>query len=370
MQRFVSRIFALAVAAGLVATSFARDAAAADPAGTVDRALVGTWEGSGTILTSSMRKSGSFTVRIESNGQYILVLRAVDDFAIDWGPWTTTPGKFARNDSTGMEDQGTYRRIGDVFLFSSIFGTFELRAARDKQEAVFQRLGNLMRIAPTPAISDWTARAAAWAAMWQADAGLDQIEASGLSNDGTMTPHSDVSITFFSRAVGRFLLLSPSLSGAITSAIAPRGSRAPAPRPIPVPIADVSEMLRDARAGGFKGRYTSAVLKFQGDQPEQARPQWAAIVTGGGGFNRQCFDLATDRLSECGATAGDAGKDYDALAARAAAAWSWIQQQWAQGGAQSSTWSLESSELARCRASSGTYKAGACAGSDGARIFP
>jgi hypothetical protein len=110
------------------------------------------------------------------------------------------------------------------------------------------------------------------------------------------------------------------------------------------------------------------VLKFHGDRPEQARPQWAAI--GGGGFNRQCFDLATDRLTDCAAPTGDAGKDYDALAARAAAAWNWIQQQWAQGGAQSSTWSLEASELARCRASSGAYKDGVCAGTDGRRIFP
>lgn len=356
-------------AAALLVAAGCGTGLAAEPAGPVDRALVGTWDGSGTILTSSLRKSGSFTLRIEPDGRYILVLRAIDDFAIDWGPWTTSQDKFARTDSTGMEDQGTYRRIGEVFLVTSIFGTFELRPARDKQDALFQGLGNLMRIPPTPAISDWTARAAAWAMLWQSDAALDQVEASRLAENATLAPYSELGMTFYSAAVGRFLQLSPSQNGTLTSAIGPRGARAPAPRPIPVPIVDLSEMLRDARAAGFTGRYTSAVLRVFGETPEQSRPQWSANVAGGG-LGRQCFDLAARLLTDCAPPADDAARDYAALSARATQAWQWIQAQWAQGLTEGSTWSLEASETARCKAEGGTYRDAACSAADGRRIFP
>lgn len=335
-----------------------------------DKALVGTWDGTGQVATSAMAKTGAFKLQIDPAGFYLQVFRGPQDFVVDWGDLYADKGEYWRKTTTGLEDRGGYASLGDGFSFTGTWSRFTVKPAADRDEATFNRLATLMRVKPTTMVSDWAMRAAELAAVWQADAGLDSITFGKPTPEGLIGPQSSVSIAFYSRGQDQILTMAPTKGGGLVSFVSARQGRALGPRPIPVPIADPQLLFQAVRAAGHKDRYTNATLQFFGDTPAKARVLWMAATDAGRGWTRRCLDIAVAKLTDCRPLAGDPVADFNALAKRAAAAQQRLQQQWAQGTVGPDL-SLPKTDADKCLAAGATIgPGGGCIGSGGNYFKP
>lgn len=359
------------IAARFARLAFALWVVAPPTALAIDSALVGTWQGEGTVMTSSMQKSGRYVLRIEPDGRFLLVVRSARDFAVDSGRFeTASRGAFVRRLSTGLEDRGTYRLQGGSVQFTSFYATWGAqRSAAAVDESALRLLAVLERTPVRPRISDWVVRARANALAWQPDAALEYVSIAGLGDDGLLRPETMTTIAFYSRRADQFLLLSPTRTGggALTSSVAPRAGRKLGPRPIPVPIRDVELLVKGERARGFKGRYGDVQLRFFGDDPRSSRVLWLAAVRNSPRFERHCLDVAAGALTDCRPLAGDPEKDYRELEARAAAAWAALTRQ-ASAGSASSSLELPQSDFDRCSGLGGNYRGASCYDNQGERM--
>lgn len=347
----------------------------AQPAAAIDSALVGTWQGEGPVMTSSMLKTGRYLLRIETDGRFVLLLRSPTEFAVDSGRFeSASSGGFVRKLSTGLEDRGTYRVGAGRVQFSSMFATWNAQQVRDPQaEAQLQLLAVLERTPVRPRISDWVSRSRASALLWQPDAELQYVSISGLGDDGLLRPDTATSIGWYSRRTDQYLVLSPTRSGggALTSFVTPRNGRALHARAIPVPIRDVDLLVKGQRARGFKGQYGAIELRSYGDTPAQARVMWLAAVRNSPRFERHCWDVEAARITDCRPLAGDPEKDYRELERQAAAAWAAIQRQAAGGSVDNATLSPPPTPYERCGGAGGTMGQGNnCYNSSGDVIHP
>lgn len=335
-----------------------------------DKALQGTWDGTGQVATSAMAKTGMFKLRIDPAGFYLQVFRGPEDFVVDWGDLYADKGEYWRKTTTGLEDRGGYASQDDGFSFTGTWSRFTVKPAADQDEATFKRLVALMRVKPTTRVSDWTMRAAELATLWQADAGLDSITFGKPTPEGLIGPQSSLSIAFYSRGQDQILTMAPTKGGGLVSFVTPRRGRVLGPRPIPVPVADLSRFYERAQAAGLKDRYASATLRFFGEPVDKARVLWLVSTEASGGTVRRCLDVAADRLTDCRPLAGDPVADFNALARRAAAAQQRLRQQWAQGTV-GADFSLPMSIHERCSAMGATIgPGGGCVGSGGSVFTP
>ncbi|MBL8706976.1 MAG: hypothetical protein JNM30_19135 [Rhodospirillales bacterium] len=335
-----------------------------------DKALQGTWDGTGQVATAAMAKTGTFKLRIDPAGFYLQVFRGPQDFVVDWGDLYADKGEYWRKTTTGLEDRGGYASEGDGFSFTGTWSRFTVKPAGDEDETTFKRLATLMRVKPTTRVSDWTMRAAELATLWQADAGLDSITFGKPTPEGLIGPQSSLSIGFYSRSQDQILTMAPTKGGGLVSFVSPRQGRAMGPRPIPVPVADLSRFYERAHAAGLKDRYTNATLRFFGEPADKARVLWLVSTEASGGMTRRCLDVAADKLTDCRPLAGDPVADFNALARRAAAAQQRLRQQWSQGSVGPDL-SLPMSIHERCSVMGATIgPGGGCVGSGGNVFMP
>lgn len=347
----------------------------ANPTFAIDSALVGTWQGDGPVMTSSMLKTGRFLLRIEADGRFVLVLRAPQDFAVDSGRFeSASGGGFVRKLGTGLEDRGTYRVDGNGLRFSSVFATWSVRRSTDPRDAASLAMVSVLERTPVrPRISDWVARSRASAQLWQADAQLQYVSITGLGDDGSLKPDTMTSIGWYSPKLDQFLLLSPTRAGGgtLTSLTVPRNGRALNARPIPVPIRDVDLLVKGQRARGFKGQYGAIELRSFGDSPAKSRVMWLATVRNSPRFERHCWDVEAGQLTDCRPLAGDPEKDYRELEARAAAAWAALARQAAGGSVSESSFEAPRSDYDRCSGAGGSMGQGSqCYNTSGDVIHP
>jgi hypothetical protein len=350
-------------------------AATLRPAFAIDSALVGTWQGEGAVMTSSMQKTGRYLLRIEPDGRFVLLLRSPTDFAVDSGRFeSASRGGFVRKLSTGLEDRGTYRVNGDGLQFSSFYATWSARRANDPRgEAQLNLLATLERTPVRPRISDWVARSRASAQLWQPDAELQYVSISGLGDDGLLRPDTQASIGWYSRRTDQYLVLAPTRTGrgSLTSFVTPRSGRALNPRAIPVPIRDVDLLVKGQRARGFRGGYGAIELRSYGPSPAQSRVMWLATVRNSLRFERHCWDVESAQITDCRPLAGDPEKDYRELEARAAAAWAALNRQAAGGSVDGAALELPPSDYDRCGGAGGRMGEGSrCYNASGDVIHP
>lgn len=345
------------------------------PAFAIDSALVGTWQGQGAVMTSSMQKTGRYLLRIEPDGRFVLLLRSPADFAVDSGRFeSASRGGFVRKLATGLEDRGTYRVSGTSVQFSSVYATWGAQRASDPVGETQLKLLAALELTPVrPRISDWVARSRASAQLWQPDAELQYVAISGLGDDGLLRPDTQASIGWYSRRTDQYLVLSPTRTGrgALTSFITPRNGRALNARAIPVPIRDVDLLVKGQRARGFKGGYGAIELRSYGSSPAQSRVMWLATVRNSPRFERHCWDVEAAQITDCRPLAGDPEKDYRQLEARAAAAWAALNRQATGGRVDDAALELPPSDYDRCGGAGGKMGDGSrCYNASGDVIHP
>ncbi len=340
--------------------------------GPVDRALVGAWRGSGTVMTASVQRSGSFVLRIAEDGAYVLVSSDGPDFVVDTGHFTEgRAGGYVRRMSSGLEDRGRYEVEGDRLRFTSVYGELKAtRAATGEGEPGLTRVATLARLPTRNHISQWTARAAQYAQLWQADARLEYVSLAGFDDRGLLLPQTSATIGFYSPSVDGFLLLSPrGDTGAMVMSTSPRGGREVGPRAIPVPIIDLAMLVNRQRAAGQAVRYSTATLRFVTTGGAPPRLLWMAATADSTGLDRHCLDAATGEVVDCRRVAGDPRADLEALERRAVAAWTAMQQRLSAGDASSGDFSyVPPSDFERCGLRGGSHNGVGCFGGDGAEI--
>lgn len=338
----------------------------------IEPGLVGTWQATGTTMTSSMQRTGSFLLRIESDGRYLLVSQGDTDFVVDSGKYAQArDGGYVRTAATGLEDRGRYELRGDRLRFTSFYGELTARrAAARAGEPMLTRVATLQRIPPRNQIAHWTSRAAQYAELWSPDARLEYVSMTGFDGRGLLTPTSSATIGFYSPARGRLLLLSPMQNGTgLTMSIGMPGAYQAAARGIPVPIVDFAMLVNRQRAGGVNARYATADLRWYGEGRAPPRLLWLARLASGTGFERHCLDAATVEIVDCRRNAGDPEADLAALEKRARAAWAAMQQRWSSGDASSGDLSyVPQSDFDRCGARGGSFNGVGCYESSGTEI--
>jgi hypothetical protein len=354
--------------AGLLAAAATSAAAAIDPM------LVGTWDARGTVMTSSMQKSGAFLLRIGADGRYLLVSSGDGDFVADTGRFASaSAGGYVRVTATGLEDRGSYARAAGGLTLRSFYGEFAARPApAGAGEPALTRLATLLRVAPGADVAGWVARGAQYAELWARDARLEYVSVTEPDADGRLGPRSTATVGFYSPLRNRFLTLSPTRtgSGAMVAFTAPRSGQILGPRGIPVPIVDLATLVRQMRKGGFAGRYATADLRFYGDTPSKSRLLWLARLEGGAGLRRHCLDAARGAVVDCNRFAGDPAAELDALGRRATAAWAAMQRRWSSGDASATSMELPPpSSFDQCGMMGGTMRDGTtCIGGGGDRL--
>lgn len=340
---------------------------------TVDGSLVGAWQMTGTTMTSSMQKSGAFFMRIEPDGTYALVSSGGPEFVVDAGRFTAASGGgYVRRMATGLEDRGSYERSGTQLRFRSAYGELAGTPARAGDgEPGLTRVATLSRIPPRNHVSQWTARAALVAELWQRDARLEYVSMTGFDARGLLTPDSSVTIGFYSRALDRFLLVSPARNGSGVPVVftAPRSGQGLGPRGIPLPITDLALLVERQRAAGQPATYAAADLRFVSNGAAPPRLLWMARLQSGAGLDRHCLDVATARAVDCRAVAGDPRAELAALEQRAAAAWRAMQSRLDAGDASSGDFSyVPQTDFERCDGRGGSHNGVGCFASDGSEI--
>lgn len=334
--------------------------------------LVGTWRASGTTMTGSMQRTGSFLLRIEHDGRYVLVSQGGTDFVVDSGRYVEARGGgYVRAAASGLEDRGRYALRGDELRFTSFYGELTARRApADAGEPMLTRVATLLRIPTRNQIAHWTSRAAQYAELWAPDARLEYVSMSGFDERGLLSPTSTASIGFYSPARGRLLLLSPMRNGAgMTMSLGSSGSFQPAARGIPVPIVDFAMLVNRQRDAGVSARYAAAKLGWYGEGRAPPRLLWLATLDRGAGFERHCLDAATVQIVDCRRYAGDPEAELAALEKRARAAWAEMQQRWSSGDSSSGNLSyVPPSDFDRCGARGGSFNGVGCYESSGAEI--
>lgn len=338
----------------------------------IDPGLVGTWQATGTTMTSSMQRTGSFLLRIDRDGRYLLVSQGDTDFVVDSGKYAEARGgAYVRAAASGLEDRGRYALRGDELRFTSFYGELTARRApAGAGEPTLTRVATLQRIPPRNQIAHWTSRAAQYAELWSPDARLEYVSMTGFDERGLLTPTSSATIAFYSPARGRLLLLSPMQNGAgLTMSPAARGSYQPAARGIPVPIVDFAMLVNRQRDAGVGARYATADLRWYAEGRAPPSLMWLARLTSGAGFDRHCLDAATVEIVDCRRNAGDPEAELAALEKRAKAAWAAMQQRWSSGDSSSGDLSfVPQSDFDRCGARGGSFNGVGCYESSGAEI--
>jgi len=206
------RALLLAAAIGLGATASAS-------AQVSDRALIGTWSGTGQVATSDMARTGSFALHIDPGGSYFQVFRGPKDFVVDWGPIFVGESEYWRKTSNGLEDRGGYAVTDGGFAFTGTWSRFALTPAAGTDAAAIPRIAALMRAPSRRSLEDWTARATALAALWQVDAVLEDTAIDRPAAGGGLGPLSTLSLRFRSATTDRRLVLRPMPAGGFEGAL-------------------------------------------------------------------------------------------------------------------------------------------------------
>lgn len=302
----------------------------------VDADFARTWRATGTLMTSSMVKSGEFRLRIRPDGRYALVSLPGREFVIDGGRFERLGGgSFLRRAATGNEERGNVTRVGDGFRLAGTFGSLDLQlAAPDAaQDAALDRVATVLALDGLRSVSGWTARAMQLALMWRGDAQLVSVSVLDFDDAGALTPRSGITLRFYSRSADRLLVLSPIRMelAAFATLESPRDRSTPT-RGIPVPIRDLQELVQAVRRTGSAARLVNARLQFFDESGQGAQLLWMTDVSGS--MQRWCLSGTRGELVDCRRWAGDPEADYRALAQRAAAGWRALQQRWgtASGG--------------------------------------
>ena len=356
----------------LLSSLFAAGCGASAGVDPLDTGLVGVWQARGTVMTASMQRTGTFLLRIASDGTYALVSTGGPDFVADTGRFTQArAGGYVRQMPTGLEDRGQYSLTPERLRFTSIYGELEAtRAPSGAGEPGLTRLATMARIPVRNHVSHWTARAAQYAALWQRDARLEYVSLTGFDERGLLKTDTSVTIGFYSPSQDRFLLLSPAPGGRSSMVLStmPRGDRAVGSRAIPLPIVDLAILANRQRQAGQRARYSAADLRFV-SQGGASRLLWVARLEVSNGLDRHCLDVARAEVVDCRAVAGDPRADLAQLEQRAAAAWASMQSRLGAGDTSSGDFSyVPPTDFERCGLRGGSHNGVGCFATDGAEI--
>jgi hypothetical protein len=291
--------------------------------GEIDSDLVGTWQGIRSVPTAAFAE-GTFTVRIFDKGQFISIFRGANAFQVETGRVLAAGGAIRWQVVPGRDDMMAYRLNGDSADFVASFGSpFSLkRIAGD--DPTFAAAEALVREPATPTVSDWARRGQEWADLWQADAQLYAVSVDGLTPEGYLiTGKSNLTLTYFSAKANASLTVTPGLLGTVMTGVVPgRAFDQHLAGPIPLPLLDLSDIVKAANAAHLRSQYDNADLGvYDGERRNGLRLVWNMTPTDFANGQRVCFDVAANGFIDCRTLFGDPVADYNALAARAAAAW-------------------------------------------------
>lgn len=334
--------------------------------------LTGTWLATGTLMTTSMVKTGQFRLRIRPDGRYSLVSAPGAEFVVDAGRFTSlSTSAYARLTSTGAEERGTVVRDTNGWRLAGTYGALRLQpaAADAALDAALDRVATVFALDGLRSVSAWTSRAMQVAQLWHADARLVSVSVTDFADDGTLRAGSGLSMLFASRASDRTLLVAPvriELPALFAQEVT-RQSSTPT-QGIPVPIRDLQSLVAAARDRGQRGRLQNARLQVYEDRARGSKLLWIADVPGG--FDRWCMAGTTGELVDCRQWDGDPKAEFEALARRAEAGWRALQQRW-NPPAQSATFEFQPpSDYDRCRGAGGRYVGANCYDYYDKQIYP
>ena len=291
--------------------------------GEIDGDLVGTWQGTRSVPTAAFAE-GTFTVRIFDKGQFISIFRGANAFQVESGRVLASGGAMRWQVVPGRDDMMAYQIKGDRADFVASFGApFTLtRIAGD--DPGFATAEALVREPATPTVSDWARRGEEWANFWQDDAQLYAVNVDGLTPEGYLiTGKSQLTLTYFSAKANASLTVTPGLLGTVMTGMAPgRHFDDNLAGPIPLPLLDLSDIVKAADAAHVRSQYVNAGLGvYDAQRKNGLRLVWSMTPTDMADGQRVCFDVAANGFIDCRTMFGDPVADYNALAARAAAAW-------------------------------------------------
>jgi hypothetical protein len=291
--------------------------------GEIDGDLVGTWQGTRSVPTAGFAE-GTFTARIFDKGQFISIFRGANAFQVESGRVLASGGAMRWQVIPGRDDMMAYRIKGDSAEFVASFGSpFTLnRIAGD--DPAFATAEALVREPATPTVSDWARRGQEWARFWQDDAQLYAVDVDTLTPEGYLiTGKSQLALTYYSSKANTSLTVTPGWLGTVGTGVAPgRRFDDKLAGPIPLPLLDLSDIVKAANAAHVRSQYVNADLGvYDGERKNGLRLVWKMTPTDFADGQRVCFDVAANSFIDCRTMFGDPVADYNALAARAAAAW-------------------------------------------------
>jgi len=291
--------------------------------GEIDGDLVGTWQGVRSVPTAAFAE-GTFTVRIFDKGQFISIFRGANAFQVETGRVLASGGALRWQVVPGRDDMMAYQIKGDTTAFVASFGApFTLnRVAGD--DPAFAMAEALVREPATPTVSDWARRGQEWAGFWQPDAQLFAVDVDDLTPEGYLiNGKSRLVLSYFSGKANASLTVTPGLLGTVMTGVLPgRHFDDSLAGPIPLPLLDLSDVVKAANAAHVRSQYVNADLGvYDGQRKNGLRLVWRMTPTDFADGQRVCFDIAANGFIDCRTMFGDPVADYNALAARAAAAW-------------------------------------------------
>jgi hypothetical protein len=192
----------------------------------------------------------------------------------------------------------------------------------------------------TPTVSDWARRGQEWAGFWQSDAQLFAVNIDGTAPDGYLTAKSNLNLTYFSAKANATLVVTPGLLGTVMTGVRPgRAFDKALAGAIPLPLLDLTDIVKAARADKVRTHYVNGSLgAYAAAQGHGLRVVWNLTPEDVADGQRICFDVAAGGFIDCRTMFGDPVAEYNALAARAAAAWASLMHRGHGGPA--AIWSL------------------------------
>lgn len=290
--------------------------------GMIDGALVATWQGTRTVPTAGFA-AGTFTVRIYDKGQFISIFRGANAFQVETGRVLAADGALRWQVVPGRDDMMAYAIQGDRVDFVASFGApFSLtRVAGD--DPAFAAAELLVREPATPTVSDWARRGQEWAGFWQSDAQLTAVHVDTTTPEGYLNAQSRLNLTYFSPQANATLVVTPGMLGTVMTGVQPgRAFDHSLAGAIPLPLLDLSDIVKAAEAAHIRSRYVNGDLgAYSTAQGHGLRVVWSLTPEDFADGQRVCFDVAANGFIDCRTMFGDPVAEYNALAARAAAAW-------------------------------------------------
>ncbi len=290
--------------------------------GDVDGDLVGTWQGVRTVPTAAFAE-GTYTVRIFDKGQFVSIFRGANAFQIETGRVLASGGAMRWQVVPGRDDMMAYAITGDRADFVASFGApFSLHRISGDDPA-FAEAERLLKEPPTPTVSDWARRGQEWAGFWQPDAQLYFADVDDPAAEGFLTPKTRLTLTYYSAKADATLVVTPGLLGTVMTGVRPgRAYDDSLAGPLPLPLLDLTDVVKAASAAHVRGAYANASLgAYAAKQGQGLRVIWWATPIDFADGQRVCYDVAASGFIDCRSMFGDPVADYNALAARAAAAW-------------------------------------------------